>query len=747
MKMTRRSVLTGAAVGGGLLVAWSFLPREYDNPIEPGLDETAFDAWIKIGSDGVVTVAVPQLEMGQGITTILPQIVAMELGADWRQIAVEPVPPSGAYANLPLAAHWTSLWEPALPSLAEEEDDLLLERWAQRERFTVTAEGSSLAAYELPCRQAAASARAMLCMAAADQWDIEWEECDAAGGFITYGEERFSFGDLALAAGSKSAPSVPPLRPELPPEIAQADYPRLDLPSKVDGTHLFAADVRLPDMAYAAIRHGPRDKSELVGYDLDMAASVQGLVGVVRGKRWLAAAADNWWAAEQALEAMNPQFAAENIVRTERLETALDHGVRRGAAHLVNSRGDGDEGYEPNIAARYDISPAVHATIETASVTARLSEGRLELWMASQAPEAARAAAAKSIGISISDVVLYPMPAGGSFDRRLDHDHAIEAALIAREIGRPVQLTWSRTEEQLALNPRTPAAGLIGAEVAPNGQIGSLRTRIACAPSALEYGKRLFENYTSWSAVEAVEGQGDPLSVAGADPIYGIPNVSIYHVPVELPLATGRMRGNAHGISCFMLESFIDEVAQRHGHEPMSYRISMLGSDALMADCLQRAARLAEWDGGRRGNGEGIACHRMQLGSRMGRIAVVATATAGEGGVRVRKLSAAVNIGRVINRDIALQQIESGLIFGLSLALGCSTEYNEGRPSNARLSALQLPTLSDTPDIDIELIESADDPFDPGEIGVPAVAPAIANALYSATGLRLRRLPLLSGGL
>jgi isoquinoline 1-oxidoreductase beta subunit len=207
------------------------------------------------------------------------------------------------------------------------------------------------------------------------------------------------------------------------------------------------------------------------------------------------------------------------------------------------------------------------------------------------------------------------------------------------------------------------------------------------------------------------------------------------------------MRGNAHGYTAFMVESFIDEVAHRHGQEPLAFRISMLGSDVRLATCLQRAARLGEWGGGGDASGQGIACHRMGDAETGGRIALVATATAGEGGVRVSRLAAAVDIGRVVNRDLALQQIEGGLIYGLGLALGSAAEYERGLPLAGRLAALQIPALEDSPNIVIDLIDSDDGPFDPGEIGVPPVAPAIANALFSATGLRLRRLPLLSGGL
>ena len=757
MRVSRRGLIAGAAAGGGLLLAWTLFPRHYAAPLPTGPGEHAFDAWLTIAEDGVVTVAVPQLEMGQGVTTLLPQIVAQELGADWRQVAAGPTPVSGAYANLPLAAKWSPLWRPGLPALADEPDDLLLRRWAEDESFTATAEGTTLDAYELPCREAAASARAMLCMAAADRWDVEWEQCETARGFVIHGDKRATFGELAQAAAEYDPPSTPPLRPEPPAELgaefAEFDelptaFPRLDLPSKVDGSHLFAGDVRLPGMAYAAIRHGPLDRPELSSFDRQTAAGSPGLLTVVKGKRWIAAVADTWWAAEQALTALAPRFRVANPIESERIDDALDDGVRRGEPLRVAERGEGDSLMaEPTLALRYDVAPAAHGTIETASCTARLEDGRLELWLASQAPEAARQAAAKALGLSDGDVVLYPMPAGGSFDRRLEHDHAIEAALIAREAGRPVQLVWSRWQEQLMLRPRPPVAAVLSARLGEAGFIDTFRARLALPPSAQEFGRRLFGNATTWAAIDEVEGEADPLALDGLMPVYAIPNVALDHVPVRIGLPTGRLRGNAHGYTCFMLESFIDEVAQRHGQEPLAFRMSMLSGSPRLANCLQRAAQIGEWDGGSGGSGQGLACHRMGDAQSGGFIALVAAAGAGEGGVRVEKLSASVDIGRVVNRDLALQQIEGGLLYGLGLALGSAAEYERGLPVNGRLAAMQLPTLAGCPDIVIDLIDSDAPPFDPGEIGVPPVAPAVANALFSATGLRLRRLPLLSGGL
>ncbi len=772
MQVSRRGVLAGAAIGGGLLVAWGLRERSYPAPLTPTQGEYAFAAWLKIAEDGVITVAVPQLEMGQGVTTILPQIVCTELGADWRQIGVEAAPVSGAYANVPLAAKWAPLWMPFLPELAGEADDLMARRFAQTTAFSATADGTTLAAYEMPARQAAATARQLLIEAAADLWDIDPTRCEAVNGFVIAGRRRLSFGELAAAAATRAVPDAAPLRPKPAFErprpggfaeeasTAPLDFPRIDLPAKVDGSYPFAADIRLPDMLYAAIKHGPVQDSTLSRFDVDAVAGNARVTHVVKGTRWLAAVATDWWSAQKAVEAMRPRFAVAALADGAKDERRLSAALTSDGAHAMTTRGDSEE-IAPQFARRYSVAPATHATLETASVTARLTDRRLELWMASQAPERARAAAARAIGLDPEDVVLYPVAAGGSFDRRLEHEHAIEAALIAREVSqdgpRGVQLTWSRWQEQLAGLPRSPAHALVWADFHDGGEgrIAGLHARIAAAPSGQELGERLFGGKTAWAARSAASGRADPMAVAGAMPPYAIDRVAIEHVPVDLSHAVGRMRGNAHGYTAYFMECFIDEVARQFRREPLSYRIAMLGHDPRLVACLQRVGQIAAWDGGQGGSGQGLACHRMgdagmgdagleDAGMGEGRIACIASARREGGGVRVPRLSAAVDIGRIVNLDIARQQIEGGLIFGLSLALGSAMTFDDGLPTAQRLADLNLPRLADCPEITIEFIESDAAPFDPGELGVAVAAPAIANALHSATGQRLRRLPLFS---
>jgi len=765
MDVTRRGLVTGAALGGGLLVAWWFLPRNYPNPLDPTRGEYVFDAWIKIAEDGVVTVAVPQLEMGQGITTLLPQIVAQELGADWRQVAVEPAPIAAAYPNVPLAKKWAPLWEPVAAGLSEATDDMQARSFARTDRFTATADGTSIAAYEGPCREAAAAARAMLAQEAAERWGTTWEECEVADGFVRFGDQSATFGELASGAAEQSPPNPPPIKPEEPsapvlsaaqPGFGEDDpaplpsFPRIDLPSKVDGSFTFASDVRLPGMVFAAIRHGPADGSELTGFNADAAAGISGVVGAVKTKRWLAVAATTWWSAERALDAMEPQFTTTYPVNSDDIDARLDTLLTAGDSYKVAETGFGEEGMtRVDMARRYEVEPAHAAPLETASAAAHYTSGRLELWIATQAPEQARKAAAKAVGLRVEDVALYPMPAGGSFDARLEHDHAIEIAHIAKSLGKPVQLTWKRREELIRSRPRAAYFMLLGAQLAEagSGAIDALKLRIATPPSAREFGKRLFGNLTSWAAIRETSGQADPMATEGSVPPYELPSVTVRHIPVETGQPAGRVRGNSHVPAAFATESFIDEIAASSGREPLSYRMSMLGSDIRLAACLQRAASMAQWNGGVDQSGQGIACHRIGDAETGGRIACVATARQGEGGVRVARLSAAVDIGRIINLDIARQQIEGGLLFGLGMALGNALRMRGGLPTSFDYADLGLPTLADCPEIDVAFIASEAAPVDPGELGTAVAPPAIANALFSATGLRLRRLPLLSGGI
>lgn len=748
--ISRRKVLIGGGVGVGLLVAWGVWPRRYLPNMVAAQDEHLFGPWLKIAEDGKVIIAIPQSESGQGVYTALAQIVAGELGADWRSVAVQPVMPSPSFANKLLAMEWSAAFLPENWEAASEGSfsNNVFRELATRSSFVVTGGSSSVRQFERPCREAGAVARALLCQAAAARWETDWENCETDKGFVVFGKRRLAFAELVVEAAKLTPPDPAPLRPSARNHLSGRDAPRLDLSAKVDGSASFAADIRLPDMVYASVRGGPIGDTVLKSVDSKAALKIREVVNVVRTDQWVAAVATNWWAANRALDAMAPVYSTTGaLADSGEIAQQLSSAIATGPGARLVDKGDVQASFAKEAATRvykadYSVAAAVHAPIETRSATAAYDNGRLQLWIASQAPETARAAAAKAIGIGLDDVILYPVFAGGSFDRNFDNLIAAQVALIAKEIGRPVQLTWSRPEDFIRDQMRSPALARINGAINRNGQVVGLTMKVAAASTMRELANRM-DGKSVNDARRAAGAEFDVFAIEGANPPYAIPNLTVDHFPVMLPIPTGPWRSMAHSYNCFFVECFIDELAQKAGVEPLSYRMQMLVGQTRLARCLTGVATMAGWDGGVEGSGKGIACHSM----RGSHIAVIVSARTGEGGVRVEKISAMVDCGRLINPDLARQQIEGGIVFGLAQALGSSTEFESGLPTARRLRDIDLPQLADVPEITVEFIQSNEAPGGVTEIGVPAVAPAIANALFSAAGVRLRELPLLSRGL
>lgn len=748
--ISRRKILIGGGVGVGLLVSWALWPRRYLPNMRAAKGEHLFGPWLKIAEDGKVIVGIPQSESGQGVYTALAQIVAGELGADWRSVAVQPVPPSPLFANKLLAREWAPAFLPEKAGLEAQQGPVAtaVNELATREMFVVTGGSTSIRQFEKPCREAGAIARVLLCQAAAARWDTEWEQCQVEKGFVKFGKKRLAFADLVAEAAALEPPSPIPLNPSARNRLSGRDAPRLDLAAKVDGSVSFAGDIRLPDMLFASVRGGPPGMTTLKSVNSKAAFKIRGVVNIVKTEHWVAAVATNWWAANRALDAMAPVFVtkgrmADSIKMTDALANAIANGpgtrmIRQGDVDATMAKESATRVYN----ADYNVAAAVHAPIETRSATAEFRDGRLQLWLASQAPHQARIAAAQAIGIDADDVTLYPVIAGGSFDRNFDNVIAAQIAVIAKEVGRPVQLVWSRAEDFVRDYVRTPALGRLSASLDQDGTLAGMTIRVAAASTMRELANRL-DGENPADARTAAAGEFDALALEGAVPPYAIANITVDHFPVDLPIMTGPWRSLAHSYNCFFLESFIDELAQKAGIEPLSFRMQMLVNQTRLARCLTGVASMAGWDGGISGSSKGLACHSM----RGSHIAIVASARTNETGVRVERISAMVDCGRLINPDLARQQIEGGIVFGLAQALGAATEFEKGLPTVRRLREIDLPVLADIPEIVVEFIRSDEDPGGVSELGVPAVAPAVANALFSAAGVRLRELPLLSRGL
>tara|TARA_R110000772_G_scaffold60328_20_gene136283 strand:+ start:6339 stop:8627 length:2289 start_codon:yes stop_codon:yes gene_type:complete len=741
--LTRRKFLIGGAAGAGLVVAWAVWPRSYEPNVAATENEQVFGAFLKISEDGQVIVVVPQSEMGQGVYTVLPQILADELGADWRTVAVEPAPINPLYSNSLLAGQWAeSLMPSGVGKLANNAAlQWITQNVTLRDQFMVTADSTSIPGFAASFREAGAAARVLLTKAAAARWDVAWETCTVENGVISSGDKKLRFGELVREAAQESLPDPVPLRPAGEGNLTGQDVPRLDLPSKLDGSANFAGDIRLPDMVFAAIRQGPIGETRLKSFNRAGASKITGFIDVVEGGKWIAAVATNWWAANRALDKMSPVFETRGFMAdSDKIDTALREALEEGPGTRFVSRGDTRGVFaEDNIhRARYHAEAALHAPIETRTATAEYKDGGLELWMATQAPVAAVQSAARALDIGQDRVTLYPMLSGGSFDRNLDNDIAAQVALIARKMDRPVQLVWSRAEEIMHDHYRAPSQARLDAAMAKAGRVEALQIKIAAPPSSREQVKRLFDGMGPVEAMHETLGEADIKAVAGLEVPYDIPNLTVDHHSAFVGVPTGNWRSNAHSSNIFYLESFIDELAAKAGIEPLSFRMQMMNSAPRLTRCLTSVAAMAGWDGGLDNSGQGMACHSM----RGGHIAVIASASRASSGMEVRRISATVDIGRIIHPDIARQQIEGGIVFGLAMALGSATRFQDGQPTARRLRDLSLPRLAEIPPIQIEFIRSDEEPVGYEELGVPAVAPAVANALFSATGTRFRQLPL-----
>ncbi|PZU10081.1 molybdopterin cofactor-binding domain-containing protein [Sphingomonas sp.] len=725
--LSRRTFLVGGGAGVGLALAWGVWPRSYAPNLVAAPGETIINAFLKIGTDGRVTVIVPQAEMGQGVWTALPQILADELGADWRQIGVEPAPINPLYANTLLIEEAAGEQAPAFLGGPV--------RWAAREFATrnalmMTAGSSSIRGFEQRFREAGAAARALLCMAAGARLGADWRACDTEDGFVTRGEDRLRFGELAAEAAAFTPPSPLPLRNPGEGKLSGRSVPRTDLPSKVDGSIRFAADVRLPKMVYASIRHGPLGDTSVASIDEKAARAMPGVLGVVRRPGWVAALADNWWAADRAVDALSVKFATRGTLPgAVHVKGALDRALAAGGDRLIE-QGDADAalGPAPTLVAEYAVPLAAHAAIEPLVATARASGGRIEIWVPTQAQGLTRRAVAKAAGVSEESVTVYPMPVGGGFGRKVENEAAIEAALLSQEMKRPVQLMWSRGEELQRARHRPAAKARLRARLA-DGRIAAWAATVAAPSTMGEMGQRLFGHGGG--------GGAELGAIDGGRPPYAIPAFAIAHAPADIGIETGMWRSVAHSYTAFFGECFMDELAGATNSDALSFRMAHLSGNPRLARCLTRVTAAGGWSG-EAGSGQGLAIHSA-FGSH---VALLAEANVEDGAIRVSRLVAAVDCGRVVNPDIVRQQIEGGLVWGLAAALGDAVSYTGGVVDQRMLADLRLPMLIETPEIAIELVESREAPGGVAELAVPVTAPAIANAIASATGKRLRTLPL-----
>lgn len=724
-QVTRRGLLLGVGGTLGIAVGYALWPRSYPGGMVTPGGETSFGPWLRIAPDGRTTVAVPQAETGQGVLSVFAQIVADELGADWRLMAVEPAQWHPIYANA-TALREVAAGLPRGPALLAR---YLPGETAERRNFQLTALSTSVRNYRHGLRVAAAQARAVLLAAAADKWGVAVSELDTAGGQVHYKANRMNFAEAVRLADAKRTLPEAELRRG---RLSGRRLPRLDLPPKVDGRARFGADVRIPGLVYAAIRHGP------VGGALASARAAAG-VRIVKGPNWVATIGPTNWHARQQLAKITAEFhqPAAGPVDNDAMQRQLARAADGDGGDVVLQRGDVDAalaaGGDPDIDTHYELAAIAHAAAEPLVATARLAAGRAEIWGPTQAAGFAHRRVAEALELPVDAVTVYPTLVGGA-GRAIEPDAMVEAALIARATGRPVQLGWSRAADFQASRPRPPAIARVRARM-DGTRIAAIDIRVA-TPVLLAaiLGRQLPDAAPSADA-------GNRFDMAGlvASP-YASEALRITHAPVPLPLPSGYWRGGPHAMAAFVGESLMDELAAISGADPVEFRLAHLADQPRHARTLRAAAHAAGWSTPpARGVGRGIALH-----AGFGSVAaMVVTAGVEAGRVRIQDVAIAIDCGHAIAPDSVRAQLQSAAVQGLSTALGERLEYRDGFAVQRDFDQYPLLRLADAPRrITTVLVTSDAGIGGVSEVALPLAAPALANALARATSQRARQLPL-----
>jgi len=739
----RRFLLAGATLGGGLLIGYGLF-KPHDLLGDPALlplnaDEVALNAWLKIAGDGTITVAVPRVEMGQGVHTALPMLLAEELDADWAAIKVAQAPIGAVYGNIVGMVDTTPIDEADTGPVA------VSMRWAYARlaralSIQITGGSSSVRDAWLPMRTAGATARAMLLDAAARHWNVTSDALHAHASVITHtGSGRtISFGEVAAEAAKLTPPSRIAFKSTTQYTLLGTAIPRVDIPAKTNGTAAFGIDTYHTDMLFAAIKASPVFGGVLKSVDEEALRQAPGVVQVVKLDDAVAVIAETTWHAQQALNAA--AIAFDDGVHAQRSLAGIfdeyTQAMENGRFFGYEDIGDTETALadQPIIEAEYRAPLLAHACLEPMNCTVRVGADSAEIWYGSQAPDLMRMNAARALDFSPEKVTVHTPYLGGGFGRRSEPGTMLQAIRIAQSVpGRTVKLTWSREEDLQHDTYRPPALARFKARLGADGNIAAWLHRIT-SPDGMPAAMARWYPQLPLAAP-------DRTSVDGAAFLaYAMTNRRVEHCAVAVdPLPIGPWRSVGYSTNLFFVESFMDELALAAARDPIEFRLQHLAARPREAALLQRLRALSEWvTAPSAGRARGIAFGNA-YGSIVGQVAEVSL---DGGALRVHRLTCVLDCGRVINPDIVAAQLESGILFGLTAALHGEVRFEEGRIKQHNFGDYRLLSMADSPEIVISLIDSDAAPGGVGEVGTPAVAPAVANALAALNGQRLRSLPL-----
>lgn len=667
------------------------------------------NAWLRIDPNDHVTILVGQSEIGQGITTALAQIVASELGVEWSTVSYEIV---------------TAAPEHIHPLIYSGEQ--------------ITGGSTSTMAFFEPARRAGAFARTLLIQACAEKLGVNSRELVLSGGLVRHERTRRSIriGELAATAATLPPPAHPELRPTSELQFVGAAMPRLDAPDKVTGAAVFGIDVTLRDMLFAAIKHAPVLGATVKSIDETPLKGMQGIVAVVPLGNSVAVVADQYWRAVRALEKLgstftnSPHDSISDADVLRELRAAQSRAAATGA-----SRGDTPatlRSARKVHRAEYFVPYLAHATMEPMNCTADVRDGEVEIWVPTQAPTLAARAAAEAAGVDLKHVTVHVTLAGGGFGRRGSPDFVRQAVAVSRAVRRPVKLIWSREEDIQHDFFRPAMLARFEASLDATSGLPIAWHQRNSGPSIWKY-----------SRPELVAGQLDPLAVEGAvEDYYAIPHRLVDYVMTQPDVPIGFWRSVGYSHNTFFVESFIDELAQLAGADPYMYRRNLLAANSPITRVLDRVAKLSNWDQKLpKGQGRGIACFHSPRWQTP--VAIVAEVVQQGSGFAVTRVYCAADCGTLVNPDVGRAQLEGGIIFGLTAALHGKINLTDGRVVQSNFHDYPLLNLDTTPKIEVDLFATGGFVGGLGELGTPAVAPAVTNALFAATGRRVRSLPLI----
>ncbi len=742
-KSRRRFLLGGLGLTGAMILGWGFMPprqrMNLSDRLAPTEDLIPLNGWIRIAKDNSIMLAMPRSEMGQGVHTALPMMVAEELDVPLSMVNIEQAPVDKIFGNVSMMTDGLP-FHPDDDGIVKNTAVWLTAKFARELGLNVTGGSSSMKDAWGSARIAAATARRMLIEAAAKKWHVKQRECVSEDGFVLHPPtgKRESYGELAALAAFSEPEDVRPKDPKKY-RIIGTDQPRRDTPVKVNGSAVFGLDARPLGLIYAAVKMCPIIGGRVKSFD---AAPILGMPGVLHSLDYSAEAnaaagvavlARTWWQAKKALAAMPVVWedGPNTGLSTESVFADLKKKLDTEEGYTYFKRGDMDsvKAGAKVIKAEYRAPFLAHATMEPINCTAQVWNGKVNLWVSTQVPSLCIAAAAEVAKVDKDQVTLTVTYLGGGFGRRLEIDMVRQAVAIAMSAGgSPVQVIWSR-EDDIAHDMFRPAAmARFTASLNGAGNVLSWDNKSASGSVTQQVIARSFGLTVSGPDKSAAEGEFD-IS-------YEIPNLKVAHVIAPTPVPLGFWRSVGHSHNAFFTESFIDELAHATGKGPVDFRRVLLQEHPRHLAVLNAAVTLAGKPP--EGRAHGVAIHQ-SFGSIVAQVAEVSV----DGGlIRVHKVSCAVDCGIPINSNLISQQMESAVTYGLTAALMGEITIKAGRVEQSNFHDYPLLRMNQMPVVETVIIDSTEPPEGMGEPGVPPIAPAVANAVFILTGKRLRSLPL-----